>query len=123
MNRRNRRKKIKREIFELSILLQLEKEKYPSWFQNQYISDPEEIIKKLQSYNDDELDKILEQSDRGNNQYFKYRYDEAIEFVKDSINGWQAQYLEIQSKLKAEINQFNIRKIQVSEQNTQLLSE
>lgn len=116
INRRNRRKDLKRDIFELSTLVQVEKQKYPSWFQNQYIRRSEDRIRELAEYSDEQLDRILD-SER-----MKRELDKKLTLVKNTADSWGAEFSTIQSRLETETNQFNARKARVSEQNTQLIS-
>jgi uncharacterized membrane protein YgcG len=115
IKRRNRRKKLKQEILELSTRVQVEKQKYPSWFQNQYIRRSEDIMKEISEYSDDH-DRILD-SER-----MKRELDKKLTLMKNIAYSWGVEFSTIQSRLEAETNQFNARKARVSEQNTQLIS-
>jgi uncharacterized membrane protein YgcG len=117
INRRNRRKGLKREILELFTRLQIEKQKFPVWFHGQYIKSAETIITEMHQYNDDQLDRISE-SER-----FTRSYEGNIRFVRQSIVSWQVEFLMIQEKLNGEMDRLREQKNLVSQMNACLLSE
>lgn len=57
--KRNRRKALKKQIFELSIRLQTEKAKYPEWFLLRHAREAEQAMDRLESYSDNQLDSII----------------------------------------------------------------
>lgn len=93
--RRNRRKALKRQIFELNIKFQTEKSKYPEWF-NSYMEETENIIKELEEYDNDILDKIIKWW------YFKKDFDRNIDTITDNIDWFEVKYQEIIQKIKVE---------------------
>ena len=117
INRRNRRKELKREILELFTRLHTEKQKYPNWFQDSYIRRTEEVMTEIQQYNDEQLDRILESDG------LKRDYERNIRSVREAIDGWQAEFSTIQSRLQEGTQQLTSEKEQVSQKNTRLLSE
>ncbi|MCK9273111.1 TPM domain-containing protein [Candidatus Gracilibacteria bacterium] len=93
--RRNRRKALKRQIFELSIKFKTEKSKYPEWF-NSYMYETERNLEELENSSDNDLDLIIKGG------YNKIEFDENINSITDSIDGFEVKYQEIIQKVKIE---------------------
>lgn len=74
-------------------------------------------MREITEYGDEQLDRIIA-SER-----MKQELDKKLTLVKNTIDNWEKEFSTIQSKLEAETNQFNIRRVRLSEQNTQLISE
>ncbi|EKD66864.1 MAG: hypothetical protein ACD_49C00002G0001 [uncultured bacterium (gcode 4)] len=91
--RRNRRKALKRQIFELSIKFKTEKSKYPEWF-NSYMYETERNLEGLENSSDNDLDLIIKWW------YDKIEFDETINSITDSIDWFEVKYQEIIQKVK-----------------------
>lgn len=72
---------------------------------------------EIQQYNDEQLDRILESDG------LKRDYERNIRSVREAIDGWQAEFSTIQSRLQEGTQQFTSEKEQVSQENARLLSE
>lgn len=92
LKRNSRRKALKKEIFELGIRIQTEKQKYPKWFQDAYIQKIEDIVRGLSGYDDGTLDDMLS-SKRAKT------YASDMNVVRSALDSWESEYRNIESKL------------------------
>lgn len=86
--RRNRRKALKRQIFELSIKFKTEKSKYPEWF-NAYMYETERNLEELENSSNDDLDLIIKWWRA------KVIFEEIIDSITDNIDWFEVKYQEI----------------------------
>lgn len=117
INRRNRRNQYKKEVLELFVRLQTEKQKYPVWFQKEHITRAEGAITKIHQYSDEQFDRIIG-SERMEQDYMR-----TLRTIKEMIDSWQGEFSRIQSSLDEKAEEFRVQKEQVLQMNSRLLSE
>lgn len=108
INKRNRKKTLKKEIFELSVRANSEAQKYPEWFQNEYCRRVINAANKMQAYTDEEVDDIIDSSQETRN-YLEYK-----DFIEKEIRWWEKSYIwilveswEIQERYNATLLELN----------------
>jgi uncharacterized membrane protein YgcG len=117
VNRKNRIQELKREIFELTTRFQVEKQKYPEWFQRKFINGNDTLVSGLRWYDNETLWKIL-LSERN-----KKLLDRAIEKLNSEINSWSAKYEEILREVKETEWEFIAERDVVSQKDARLRAE
>ena len=117
LHRNNRRKELKKQIFELFTHLMTEKQKYPAWFQNECIKRSETIITELQGYSDEQLDHIAQW------EWATRQYEKNIRLVQEAIASWQNKLTTILSRLEQDNARFNRQREQCVAMNRSLVSQ
>lgn len=89
LRRGSRRKALKKEILDLSVRTNTEAQKYPDWFQNEYCRRMVNTANEMQSYTDEQLDSILDNS-RENRGYARNK-----DFIESGMGEWADIYKRI----------------------------
>lgn len=92
LKRNSRRKALKREILELGVRLQVEKLKYPKWFQDAHIQKIENLARKMCGYSDAALDDLV--ASKG-----KSTHNSDMSMIRSALISWDVEYKNIGSKL------------------------
>ena len=92
LRRNSRRKALKKEIFELGIRVQTEKQKYPKWFQEAHIKKIEDVVQEMSEYSDDELGDILASKSTRT-------YKSDVNMIRSALESWHSESKNIESKL------------------------
>ncbi len=102
---------------ELFLRFKTEKEKYPEWFQKQYINHHESSITEFHQYSDEQIDQLVV-SERS-----RREYDRSMQSLRATIDMWQLEYREIAGKVDREAAEFREDSKDVSVIHQRLLSE
>lgn len=117
LRKRNLKKNMKWQIFELDLRFKAEKSKYPAWFRSRYARDAEVMMKILNGYSDDNLDGFI--------RWWESReiFLQNVSIVEGSFRRMEIEYQEILQTLELKKIEVNAQRLRVLQEQTKLLDE